>query len=405
MATKGKGSDETATPKKTRRPWGQGGLQDLGDEKRWRLRYVVKEAGRPTKRKTATFTGNKAAADRRIRELQLEARASGAGSRGTLAPFIDRFIERTRDEQSEGTARIYSLAARKHVMPRWGGMKVSEIAQDDIRQWYASLMSGRGGTRAYSRNTVSGIHAVLRGALALAKDKKLIPENPLDKFKIRPPTSEKERRRARARRFMEPEQAAAYVAAAAHFRGSPILLFALMTGCRIGEATALRWSDVNLETGDVHFRRTRSNGGKGGSYESPGKTAQADRIVHTAGGPAHALLQAQAERLKTESALRLPGWVQTDYVFFTLRGGPYASTTIKNVQTKICQRAGLPYFTPHELRHTAATLLLNGGADLTATSKMLGHRHVSTTLDHYSHALPATAKSLSAILGGRLEGN
>lgn len=387
----------------SRSTWGNGSVQNIGPN-RWRLRYWVRLEGMPPQRKTATFEGTEAAAYRRIKELQRAAeRTGGAESRKTLAPFIAGFLEQVAAEKSVGTTRIYSAAAQNHVTPRWGAVKLTAITEPAVRQWYTDLMTGKGRERAYSRNTLSGIHAVLRGALGLAVGARALPRSPIEGFRMPDVRVERQRRQQAARNSMSRQEAAAILAAADQVRAGSIVAFMLLTGVRIGEALALRWEDVDLETGDVLIHRTRSNGGKGGWYESEGKTKDSKRTIHTRGGPAHDLLRQQAERVDAERELRLPGWSEPEYVFFTLKGGPYSYTYARKVQQQVCELAGLPYFRPHENRHTVATLLLRAGADLAATADMLGHKRGGrTTLEMYRHALEEDRRGLAAILASQV---
>jgi integrase len=82
-------------------------------------------------------------------------------------------------------------------------------------------------------------------------------------------------------------------------------------------------------------------------------------------------------------------WDERDLVFPNSVGRPLdAPNLVKYWFYPLLERAGLPRLRFHDLRHTAATLLLSRGINPKVVSEMLGHSHVSVTLGIYSHVLP-----------------
>ena len=80
-----------------------------------------------------------------------------------------------------------------------------------------------------------------------------------------------------------------------------------------------------------------------------------------------------------------PGWPEEDFVFTTAAGRPLDSRNLTTDFQEELARAGLPRIRWHDLRHTTATLLLEGGEDLGVVSRILGHSDYSTTSDVYAH--------------------
>ncbi len=137
------------------------------------------------------------------------------------------------------------------------------------------------------------------------------------------------------------------------------------TGCRISEIAALRWSDIRFEQGTTIVE------GKG----------RKQRLC-VLGGPACRALQA----LRGQAGLLWPG---ADGVcvplFLNAKGGALTSRSIERQMKKWLKAAGLPpEITPHKLRHSFATHLLDAGADLRSVQEMLGHASLSTT-QIYTH--------------------
>lgn len=139
------------------------------------------------------------------------------------------------------------------------------------------------------------------------------------------------------------------------------LLYA--TGLRVSELTKLRKDDVNLEDG---FLLCRGKGGKE-RLVPLGKSA-ADMV-------ARYLFQSRPRLLKTES----------EYLFVTSRGGPYTRQGFWKMLKKYALQAGLDReLSPHVLRHSFATHMLERGADLRSVQLMLGHSQITTT-QIYTH--------------------
>lgn len=337
------------------------------------------------------FTGTEAQARTQLREWIAEVNRAGVtDATANFTTYVELWEQQLA--VSEGAKRRYSGVVRRNITPRWTGVKLRDVTLQVVRAWYAEL------GEQYGRSTIRQIHTAMRGALNLAVLDGLIPSNPLVNITI-PATKADRARPARETKVFSEKQASAFLHAALEDRGGAPLAFALLTGARIGEVLALRWTDVDLEEGTVRIQRTRSAGDKGGVYESSPKSQAGARTIRVAGA-ALALLQAQAERAEQEHDARLPGWKgKPVYVFFTLRGTPYRPDAIKRYRDRICAAAEVPRLNIHGLRHTQASILLSKGKNLAAVSKHLGHSRVSTTLDIYRTVLPHELEDLTLELG------
>ena len=148
-------------------------------------------------------------------------------------------------------------------------------------------------------------------------------------------------------------------------RDSAIFEFLYSTGCRISEAVGVRWGEIDFSRGTLIVT------GKGSK----------DRLVIVG---KEAL--AQLSRLRASAMAKYPAYVLDDsFVFLGPRLKRLSPRFVERRMKKYLIEAGLPGdLTPHKLRHSFATHLLDAGADLRSVQEMLGHASLSTT-QIYTH--------------------
>jgi integrase len=185
-------------------------------------------------------------------------------------------------------------------------------------------------------------------------------------------------------------------------RQPPVLyVVALTAGLRLGELLALRWRDVDLQAGMLQVRGTLQRAGSDLVVAEP-KTAHSRRQVALATTAVEALRRHRVTQ--AEERLRLgAAWQDLDLVFSSEAGGYIDESRLRrNSFWPLLERAGLPRIRFHDLRHTAATLMLRRGVHPKIVAEMLGHAQVSVTLDLYSHVTPTmqreAAEAMDALL-------
>jgi integrase/recombinase XerD len=151
------------------------------------------------------------------------------------------------------------------------------------------------------------------------------------------------------------------------------LLYA--TGLRVSELTSIEVAQVNL---DVGYLRVTGKGSK-------------QRLVPM-GEVARSLLQAYMDEVRPQLLKRR----LSRFVFVTRRGGPMTRQAFWKSLRQRAQRAGITKpISPHVLRHSFATHLLEGGADLRSVQTMLGHADIATT-QIYTHVERKRLKEVHA---------
>ena len=160
-----------------------------------------------------------------------------------------------------------------------------------------------------------------------------------------------------------------------HLRDRALIELMYATGCRAGEAGTLKCADLHDELGIVRIT------GKGNRQ----------RIVPV-GKPALAAIDRYVHQLRpTLCRADRP----CDHLFLTRRSTPVDRFRVWAIVKKHAQRAGLKELHPHTLRHSFATHLLTGGADLRIVQELLGHSQITTT-QIYTHVDRSHLKTVIA---------
>ncbi len=155
----------------------------------------------------------------------------------------------------------------------------------------------------------------------------------------------------------------------------------------------LKWQDIDFNTSALQVRRIQTRvpskmEGKG-FVESELKTKKSRRSVVIA---SFALKALQEHRWRQLDAIKKAGllWQHHDYVFYTSIGTPINPTTdMLEPLNELLEQAGLPYIRFHDLRHSAASLLMNQGVHSKVVQELLGHGTIGMMIDVYSHVLPS----------------
>ena len=200
---------------------------------------------------------------------------------------------------------------------------------------------------------------------------------------------------------LSPEQARRLLEAVGGNRLEALYVLALTTGMREGELLGLRWRDVDLDRETLQVRGSLQRIG-GSLVVTEPKTEHSKRQVALTPSAVAALRRHKATQ--AEERLRLgAAWRGENLVFTNEIGRPIgAASLLRTSFHSLLRRADLPRMRFHDLRHSAATLLLAQGTHPKIVAEMLGHSRIATTLDLYSHVTPTmqreAALAMEAIL-------
>jgi integrase len=360
-----------------RRGRGEGGIRYREDKGLW---VAEVRTGAGQKRRTV-YGKTKAEVQEKLRRLHNDV-AAGVGTDAaalTVGQWLKRWLEIVKPTVEPNTYGPYERHTRLHIAPYIGGLKLARLTKAQVRGWYAALTEA-GVSPALQRK----VGTTLTIALNQAVSDDLLPGNPA--LKVRKPKAKKPEMQV-----LDPDQVAAFLAAARPDRLFALYLTALDSGARPGELFALLWSDVDLE--GRYLSITKSLEEISGNLRiKEVKTPKGRRRIDLS----PATVAALAEHRK---AMLAAGFIAGP-VFPDTEGGYLRLSNLrKNSFKPILLGANLPDIRLYDLRHTCATLLLLADVPAKVVSERLGHSSVTLTLGTYSHVLPTMQRRAADLMG------
>ena len=315
----------------------------------------------------------------------VEARTFVAPTHVTVKEFLlGEWLPTIKGTLRPTTHASYTMLAKQHIIPRLGALQLQRLSPGAINALYAHLAEvGRvRGKGPLSASSVRRVHAVLHRACHDAVRWGRLTVNPVDAAD--PPRQSAEHTEKLP--VWNGEQLAAFLAHVAEDRLFALWRLLAMTGMRRGEALALAWDDLDMETGRLTIRRSWVPV-NGVPQMSEPKTKRGRRTI--ALDPVTlAALKAHAARQADEQSHWGEAWIESAFVFTREDGQPLHPWVVSKAFGVHLKAAALPQIPLHGLRHTYATLALSSGINPRIVSGRLGHSTVALTLDVYSHVLP-----------------
>lgn len=262
----------------------------------------------------------------------------------------------------------------ERLRPYIGNVRLDALRHEHIQQAYTELL------KSLSPTSVHRVHRGLKTALRHAVKIGLIAYNPIDRVTPpRPPRKEM--------RPLTPNEVEQFLDSTRDDPLYALWILLVTTGMRIGEATGLRWTDLDLEAGALHIQDSVKRVKGEGLVIGDVKTAHSRRRIVLATGTVDAL---RIHQQRQTFARKVAGeaWVDRGLVFCTATGGPLDAGFVSHTKDRALTAAGLPHVRTHDLRHTAATYLLSQGVHPKVVQDLLGHSSITLTMNTYSHVLP-----------------
>jgi integrase len=343
---------------------------------------VTLENGRRVTRTRSTETEAKRALKEllQLRDKRLEPTSSSI----TVGQFLLDWLDGKQLDVRESSINVYRVLLRR-VAEHIGRKKLSALKPQDVKRAYAALLES-----GLAPRSLHAAHAVLKQAIADGYRSRMIEWNIMEA--ISAPTFE-----PREMRTFTADQGAAFLEHTTVSSQAVLLQLLLMTGLRVGEATALRWQDIDHTHRQLHVHNTLRRLNKTWSLGPP-KTKASRRTIELS-----SYIVATLQQHRLEQARRRETWppVALEWqtlVFTDAQGLPLGKATVSKEVRRVCREARVPIVRTHDLRHTCATLLIGTGMNPKVVQEMLGHSNVSITLSLYAHVMPGMHRAAADLM-------
>lgn len=312
----------------------------------------------------------------------------------TVSELLDAWLATKANVITSNSHKDYEMAIRLHLKPVFGTVKVQQLTAPQVQgaydRWLQDGMSPR---------MIHRCHLVLNQAIARGVRFGLLARNichDVEKPSLSTPKPT----------VWSPAEAAAFLNQAKSDALAPLWYFLCLEGMRRGEALGLRWRDLNLERGTAHIVQSvlmdRHTGGT--VIQERTKTRTGARTVRLTTETV-AVLKGHQDRQASQRQAAGDRWQDHGLVVCTSTGTPINPNNVTRSYDRLVMLSGVPRIRVHDMRHTAATMLLRAGVPAKIVSERLGHATIAITLDTYSHVLPdmqdVAAEAMSALLNAK----
>lgn len=327
----------------------------------WEARVYL---SRERKRVSKTFRREAEARTWRVDALTLAKRgALRPPSRTTVQAAWDEWysgakagtvLNRSGDPFKPSALRQYEGAMRRNVLPEFGAVRLADLRRSDL-QAFADQLYADGKSASSVQVALLPLRAIFKRAIS--RDELAV--DPCAGLRL--PAV-----RGRRERYATPDEAEKLIAAVPEANRA-IWATAMYGGLRLGELRALRVEDVDLATGVIYVER--------GWDPQAGPIALKSRAGRRRVPMVPVLRDFLAESVATS------GRTGADLIFGKTAETPFNAVTLQRHADDAWEEAGLDRITPHECRHTFASLMIAAGVNAKALSTFMGHATISITLD------------------------
>lgn len=335
----------------------------------------------------------------------------------TLNEYFKLYME-TKYWLRPTTHAVYKSDYDRYVREDMGARKISGITANDIRMFYIRLVDDVG----LQLSTLANVYGLLHPVFEMAVRDSVIQVNPTDGVLS---AVRKERmwepNKRHALTIQQQNRLLDFVSSGKYGKWKPLITFLLGTGCRIGEAAALQWSDCDFDMRVIHINHSLGfyidDNGRRKPRMYPPKTRAGKRSIPMFNDVYEVLAQRYEMRDNTRDDTPLID-SYNDFVFFSQNRNPIYNVLVNRALKTISARANdreeiasaqehrkpilLPNFSCHSLRHTFCTRLCESGMNIKVIQDVMGHSDIQMTMSVYSEATLAQKVQSFSEIDGRI---
>lgn len=289
----------------------------------------------------------------------------------------------------------------------------AEKIADAIKMPLTKIFQIQKETGGFSSKTILHHHRLISSILAQATRDRLVPFNVADKNYMKAPKLEHSEAD-----FLDDEQVKHVLELLDKepIKWKTAMYLLIFSGIRRGELMGLEWQDIDFENRVIHIKRTGQYVQHMGIITKSPKNETSYRTVKLSSMMFDLLRDYQQywQKLRTDLSDRWNYFIEitladgstktvrNDRLFIKDDSTPMNPDSLTDWTSKFVKRNNLPHFSPHSLRHTHATLLINEGVSIPTVSRRLGHSSIATTSKIYVHAIQSADEIASDIIDDKL---
>ncbi len=307
----------------------------------------------------------------------------------TLEKYLESWFEIHQLQLKDTTKADYIRLIQKRINPHIGSIKLIDLKPSTFDRLYYDLhLEGVGDSQIRYAQRV--VHKAMEDAV---RDM-LIPTNPAHGAKV----PKKNKRPVDIPLNQEQSIKLAEVAMTTSI--GPLISMALKTGMRQGELLALKWSDIDFSTGQLHVQRNLQRFSRSGKLILQFSTPKSESSNRTflIGKDTLEILELQRQQVELMKRVAKGRWKEDDLVFPSSVGTPMNQSNLLKRFAEVLKLAHLPHIRFHDLRHIAASMMLNNGVPELTVSHILGHSVPSTTMNMYGHRDPTVEYQVACLM-------
>jgi integrase len=300
----------------------------------------------------------------------------------TIDELLTTWLAIKKTKSRPATEEQYRRLSRLYISPYLGGMKLQDLTPAKIQTFYSQMEKKNVGKR-----TIEIVHTILHGFLTHANRLGLVAQNWAALVEVPRPDK-------REMSVWDETQVSKFLITVPD---DPFYRLAFATGMRRGELIGLQWKDLDWNTGMLHIRRqVYEPEGGGYIYQAP-KTERGRRGIRLGPGLIEALRKQYRQTIPLMMTIAGNDWQENDLLFPSSKGTPRNGYSVSKAFKELGEQSGLPAIRFHDIRHTAASIMLLHGEPPVRVAGILG-QSVAVLLSTYAHYIQDDQERASRIM-------
>ena len=318
---------------------------------------------------------------------QIDEGLTYSNTKVTLEEYLENWLTSKKASVQQSTYIHYEQLSRTYINPNIGSKKLKDVRPENIQALYNRLQEEKVGVP-----TIEKVHIVLHSAFSQAAKMGILPRNPVSA--TIPP-----RPQVKEMLIFNDSQVSQMLVTAKGHRWEALYQLAVTTGMRQMEILGLKWTDLDWRRQSIRVERQllRPKGEGAEVRFSRPKTKFARRSI-ALGSKTIDVLRTHYENQFVEIQKAGKKWQDNGLIFTTSNGTAIHPRNLLRNFKALLRDSGLSEIRFHDLRHTAASLMLNHGIPVIVVSRRLGHARASITLDVYGHLIPSMQSEAAKLM-------